>query len=454
MPLQDLRPQDRSDPAVLLKHLETFELDLKFSAGIWYFSPPYSRFHARYEPERSIEERLEIAADLDDDGLVGLEAHYPNEINEENVDLWRAFCRDTGIRLITVIPLLFWDEQFEFGSLSNPLEKPRRAAIDRTIGALKMNRELDTDFAVVWPGIDGYENPMGVDFEAMRWRFASGLAEAMDAVPGVRIAFEPKPYEPRGRILFGTTPEGLLLGDMVETILESPENGKLLEQGHRLVCMNPEVGHVLMGFEDLAYAFSWPAASGRLAHTHWNSQPLGNYDQDLNVGVVSPEQIEALLYTLKMYEYRGYFGIDVNPERMPVRTALRNSMDAVRAANDRINALDHEAIMHAHAHPVSSGHGPRTPIGSHLIPVPTVCAEWPAPPSSSGSTSAPAAARRSSSTPAGPSWPTSPPSTRSSRRARSGPSRIRTPGGTRPPRAAAPPSPRRRPRGVTSPPSA
>jgi len=108
---------------------------------------------------------------------------------------------------------------------------------------------------------------------------------------------------------------------------------------------------VLMGYEDLAYAFSWPLSEGRLAHSHWNSQPLGNYDQDLNVGVVSPEQVEALLYTLKMYGYTGWFGIDINPERMPVDTALKINMDAIRAANDRVNAIDHEAVLYAHQHP-------------------------------------------------------------------------------------------------------
>jgi xylose isomerase len=216
---------------------------------------------------------------------------------------------------------------------------------------LALNVELDTDFAVVWPGIDGYENPFGVDFVALRDRFAAGLAEAMDAVPGVRIAFEPKPYEPRGRILFGTTPEGLLLARQVEGQLRSPENRRLLDHGHALLCLNPEIGHVLMGFEDLAYAYSWPLSDGRLAHTHCNSQPLGNYDQDLNVGVVSPEQLEAMLYTLKMYGYRGYFGIDINPERMPVATALQISMDALRAANDRINSLDHEGLLMSHLHP-------------------------------------------------------------------------------------------------------
>ena len=352
MTLADLRSQaTRRTPEEMLEHLESFELELKFSAGVWYFSPAFSRFHAKYAPDLDVERRLEIAAGLGDYGLAGMEAHYPNEVNEDNVDLWKQFTADTGIKLITVIPFLFWDEQFEWGSLSNPLEGPRQAAIERTKRAFELNKELDTEFAVVWPGIDGYENPFGVDFAAMRDRFAEGLIEAMDAVPGVRVALEPKPYEPRGHILYGTTSEGMLLAHKVEPLLKHPENRRLLEEGHALCCMNPEIGHVLMGYEDLAYAYSWPLSEGRLAHTHWNSQPLGNYDQDLNVGVISPEQAEALLYTFKMYGYRGYFGIDINPERMPVDVALRICMDAIRAANDRINELDHEAILYAVNHP-------------------------------------------------------------------------------------------------------
>jgi xylose isomerase len=210
---------------------------------------------------------------------------------------------------------------------------------------------MEADFSVIWAGIDGYENPFGIDMAAMRHRFASGLAEAMDAVPGMRIAFEPKPYEPRGHILYGLTPEGVLLGHQVEAMLEHDENRQVLNEGHKLVCMNPEIGHLLMGFEDLPYALSWPLSEGRLAHTHWNSQPLGNYDQDLNVGVISPEQMEAGLYTLKMHGYTGYFGIDVNPERMPVEVALKNSMDALCAANHRLNDLDHARIIEASMRP-------------------------------------------------------------------------------------------------------
>jgi len=341
----------RRGPEELVKHMQSFELDLKFSAGIWYFAPGGGRFHDRYTPALDIPARLDIAAKLKDDGLSAMEAHYPNEINEQNLDVWKQFVRDTGIRIVTVVPLLFFDSDFEWGALSSPLPQVRRMAIERAKRTLELNRELDTDFAVVWPGIDGYENPFGVNFYAARDRFAQGLAEAMDAVPGVRVAFEPKPYEPRGHILYGTTAEGILLGHKVEALLQNAANKKLLSEGHALVGMNPEVGHMLMAFEDLAYAFSLAMEYGRLFHSHWNSQPLGNYDQDMNVGVISPEQTEAALYALKMFGYRGYFGIDINPERMPVQVALRNNMDALRAANDRINSLDHEKILWATEHP-------------------------------------------------------------------------------------------------------
>lgn len=352
MALIDIRDQaKRRTPEELVEHLKSFELDLKFSAGVWYFAPGGGRFHDRYVPDQPIAARLEVAARLADYGLKGMEAHYPNEINEDNLEVWKSFTRDTGVRIVTVVPLLFWDAQFEWGSLSSPIPEVRQAAIQRTIRTLELNKELDTDFAVVWPGIDGYENPFGMDLVAARDRFAQGLAEAMDAVPGVRVAEEPKPYEPRGHILYGTSYEGLLLAQKVERLLTNEENRKLLAEGHALVAMNPEVGHMLMGYEDPPYSFSLIMEYGRLAHTHWNSQPLGNYDQDLNVGVISPEQVEASLYVLKMYGYRGYFGIDINPERMPVEQALRNCMDALRAANDRVNSLDHEQVIWATTHP-------------------------------------------------------------------------------------------------------
>ena len=106
-----------------------------------------------------------------------------------------------------------------------------------------------------------------------------------------------------------------------------------------------------MGFEDTPYAFLRAARMGRLFHTHWNSQPLGNYDQDLNVGVVEWQQAESALYALKMAGYKEYFRIDINPERMPVEKAVDINSNVLNIMNERINKLPHEEIIEAYLNP-------------------------------------------------------------------------------------------------------
>ena len=352
MAVADIRDQaKRLEPEALIKHLDTFSLDLKFSAGVWFLAPGGGRFHDRYTPDLGMADRLDMLGELAEEGLVGVEAHYPTEVNEDNYHLYQKLEKETGIKLAGFGPALFYDADFEWGALSSPNPKARAKAMDIFTRALQFAKDTGTPHVIHWPGIDGWENNFGHYFVAMRDRFARGLAECMDKVPGVRVAMEPKPYEPRGRIIYGSTYEGLLLAEKVESYLEHPENVALLKNGHALVAMNPEVGHVLMGFEDLSYSMSIILEYGRLAHTHWNSQPLGNYDQDLDAGVISPEQMEAALYTLKMHGYDGLFGVDLNPERIPPVQAIRNSIDALKAANERINGLDHEKVIMSHFRP-------------------------------------------------------------------------------------------------------
>jgi xylose isomerase len=138
----------------------------------------------------------------------------------------------------------------------------------------------------------------------------------------------------------------------VEKRLNTTLNRKILNSGHVMVGLNPEVGHVLMGHEELAYSFASILREGRLMHSHWNAQPLGNYDQDLNVGVLGYDQMLATLLTLKMYNYTGYFGIDINPERMSVERALVLSMNSMDVAVNIINRLDNSRLTKAMYNPV------------------------------------------------------------------------------------------------------
>lgn len=335
----------------LVSHMKNFCLNLKFSVGIWYFTPAGGRFHERYVKEKTIKERLKMAEEFAEYGVTGIEAHYPDEVNLDNLDLYKDLEKRCGIKLVAVPFSHFFPRDFEFGSLSNPDPKIRDKAIKITIEGLKFVKEIGANCAISWPGMDGYLYSLGTVFYWMWNNFENSMAQAMDEVSGVRIAIEPKPYEPAPNNIYRTTAEGILAAKRVENKLKNPRNKDLLKKGYTLVGLNPEIGHVRMGFEDAAAAYSLVALEGRLAHVHCNSQPLGNYDQDLNVGVVEWQQAEAFMYALKMVGYQEFFGIDINPERMPVKKAVEINTKVMNIINERIESLPHEQIIDAYLNP-------------------------------------------------------------------------------------------------------
>ncbi|MHA1681994.1 MAG: sugar phosphate isomerase/epimerase family protein [Promethearchaeota archaeon] len=352
--LKDLRYQSIiRNEADLKKHMKSFKLQPKFSVGIWYFTPGGGRFHERYVPEKNIPERLELAKEMADLGITGIEAHYPDEINWENIDLFKDLQKSAGIRVVGVAFSHFFSKDFEFGSLSNPDPKVREKAIKISVEGLKLVKEIGANNAISWPGIDGYTYKLGTIYPWMWQRFEQSLAKAMDEVPGVRVSIEPKPYEPAPNNIYRTTAEGILAGQRIQSYMKNEENLKLINEGHQLVGLNPEIGHVTMGGEPLAAAFTLVGMHGMLGHTHWNSQPFGNYDQDLNVGVVELQEAMALMYALKIMGYKEYFGIDINPERMPVLKAIEINTKVINRINEKIEALPHEEIIDMYLHPAN-----------------------------------------------------------------------------------------------------
>ncbi|MBD3350470.1 MAG: TIM barrel protein, partial [Candidatus Lokiarchaeota archaeon] len=350
--LPDLRYQKiKRNKSELIKHMNEFKLEPKFSVGIWYFTPGGNRFHEPVLEQKSVEARIQMAYELADLGVDGIEAHYPDEINWNNIDKYKDLEKDTGIKVVGVPFSHFYDKKFEFGALSNPNEKIRNEAIDIAINGLKIVKEIGANCAISWPGMDGYMYDLGTIYPWMWEFYDESVAKAMDEVPGVRIALEPKPYEPAINNIFRTTAEGILASQRIQSLLTNPENKKLIDKGHQLFGLNPEIGHVRMGYESLGAAYSLVGMYGMLAHTHWNSQPLGNYDQDLNVGVVEVTQTYALLYALKMMGYHEFFGIDINPEHMPSKTAIELNIKAIKKLNEKIETLPHDEIIQSYLKP-------------------------------------------------------------------------------------------------------
>src|SRR4030066_379374 len=77
----------------------------------------------------------------------------------------------------------------------------------------------------------------------------------------------------------------------------------------------------------------------------------GISNQDLNIGVVEWQQAEASLFSLKMAGYNEYFGIDINPEKIPVQKAIEINSTALNIMNERIDALPAEKIIDSYFDP-------------------------------------------------------------------------------------------------------
>ncbi len=355
MALQNLKYQKEfRDREAMLKHLKGFSLEIKPCVGMWYLSPGGSRFHEAYGEAVDIRECIKIAGDLAALGVRAVEGHFGTEINEDNLHLYKQLEKDTGMRISQIGPHTFYDRAFEFGTLSNPVAKLRDRATEKLVEALKLVQAADADACGLWPGIDGYTYSYGHLYRQMWENFEGALADAMDEVPGVMVRIEPKPCEPVPNNIYRTTADALLLARDVEARLKNPVNRRLLDEGFCLVGMQPEIGHIRMGYEDTPYVFSRILREGRMSHPHFNSQPLGNYDQDLNTGVVEWEQAEAGLLALKMAGFREFIGIDINPERMSAAKAVEINVKVLNIMNERIDDLPYERMLDCYYDPENS----------------------------------------------------------------------------------------------------
>ena len=350
--MQDLRYQKKfMGKEEMLAHLKSFKLEIKPCVGMWYLSSGGSRFHENYGEIIPINQRIEMIEELAGYGVKAIEGHYEWEITEENMPLYKKIQEKTGIRISQIGPNTFAKKEYEFGTLSHPVGKVRDGVTKKLINVLKLVKEADADACGLWPGIDGYTYPYGHMFYQMWENFEGALADAMDEVPGVMVRIESKPCEPIPNNIYRTSADALLLARDIEARLTNPVNKQLLAEGRCLVGMQPEIGHIRMGYEDTPYVFAKICREGRMSHPHFNSQPLGNYDQDLNTGVVEWDQAEAGLLALKMAGFREFIGIDINPERMPPKKAILNNIRVLEIMNERIENLPYERLIDCYYNP-------------------------------------------------------------------------------------------------------
>jgi xylose isomerase len=220
--------------------------------------------------------------------------------------------------------------KFRLGGPCNPDPALRRAALDEILKGLEICRTLKIGVLSVWPGSDGADYHFQVDYrESLGWFADALIAVNRECVKhGVKLAIEPKPYEPRELfMIIPTAASAIVVAQKVNQATGGSNCGLTIDYGHQK--MEATTASTACDLADWA---------GVPVHKFdVNDARQGRNDQDLMFGTISiPESVEYL-YTTFVRNYQGWYSQDQFTYREDPTKAIERSM--INFANLALKAV-------------------------------------------------------------------------------------------------------------------
>lgn len=297
----------------------------KFSFGLWTVGwrarDPFG------EPTREPLDAVEAVHRLAQLGAWGVTFHDEDlipfgsaaTVREQRIKQFRAAVDETGLAVPMVTTNLFSQPVFKDGGLTSNDRGVRRYALRKVMCNMDLAAELGAKTYVLWGGREGTETDAAKDVRVALDRYAEAidtLAQyVLDRRYEMRLALEPKPNEPRGDILLPT------IGHALAFIARL--------QHHRLVGVNPEVGHEQMAGLNMVHGVAQALWSDKLFHIDLNGQRGPRYDQDLIFG---HGDLLSAFFLVDLLEHGGYDG-PRHFDYKPLRTEDQAGVWASAAAN-------------------------------------------------------------------------------------------------------------------------
>lgn len=231
-------------------------------------------------------------------GMDAADLNYPDHFEGVTPALLSRVLADHGMALNGLAMRYYTDPGFRLGAFTHPEARVRRAAIDLTKRGLDAAQEMGASVMTLWLGQDGVDYSFQGDFVRMWDDTVAALAEVAGHAPGLDIAVEYKPNEPRAFAL---------LPDMATTLLA------LKEAGAANLGVTVDFCHVLFAGEIPAQVARLAARHSRIMGVHLNDG-YGKRDDGLMVGSVHPVQTVELFVELARMGYDGVIYFDTFPD--------------------------------------------------------------------------------------------------------------------------------------------
>ena len=255
------------------------------------------------------------------EGLDAADLNYPDHfVDHTPADLARVMA-DHGLALNGLAMRYYTDPGFRLGAFSNPDREVRRAAVDITRRGLDALAEMGGQVMTLWMGQDGVDYSFQGDYGRMWQDTLDCLAQVCDHNPGLDLALEYKPNEPRA---FSLMP------DIATNLLALRDLGRV-NTGITL-----DFCHVLFAGEMPAQSAQLAGRYSRILGVHLNDG-YGKRDDGLMVGSVHPVQTLELFVELDHQGFDGVIYFDTFPDHGGLDPVAEAGVNVMMA--DRLRAI-------------------------------------------------------------------------------------------------------------------
>lgn len=268
----------------------------------------------------------------DDDVVPGVDDLQPAQISKQTARV-RRMLENQGLVPEFVAPRLWFAPQTVDGGYTSNNARDRKYALDRTLRAIDIARELGCKAMVLWLAREGTYIRESKNARLAYQRLLETINRMLAHDREIEIWIEPKPNEPTDQAYVPTIGHAIALA----YASDDPARVKgLIETAHALLAgLDPG--------DEMAFAL----AHGKLGSVHLNDQNGLKYDQDKNFGGAN---LRAAFNQVRVLEEAGYgrrgefIGLDVKAMRTQKGTGvtahLKGSRELFLHLVDKVRSWD------------------------------------------------------------------------------------------------------------------
>ncbi|NUQ01008.1 MAG: L-rhamnose isomerase [Armatimonadetes bacterium] len=241
----------------------------------WGYADSGTRFGSFRQPGAAVS----IAEKLADAGVVNRFTGVAPKVamhvlwdlpDEQALETVPEAAAEAGVRVGSINPNVFQDQEYKFGSFCSPFADARQKAIDHSLDCIRIANEVDSKVLSMWLA-DGTDYPGQDSFIGRKHRLQDGMRQVYEAMPtDMTLLVEYKFFEPA---FYHTD-----LSDWGQSLLLcqhlGPQAKVLVDLGHHAMGVNIE--HIVATLLD----------EGMLGGFHFNNRKYA--DDDLTCGSVNP----------------------------------------------------------------------------------------------------------------------------------------------------------------------